>query len=167
MVCSRCKIVSYCGPKCQKAAWKLHKKTCVSPASAKAHDPTDPDDDISDLPDGNYNPAIVWEYKRGDNWIPFKRRLAYQMEFMLCMGGPNYMYRPGDREAAGKYETKLSRVAPPGVATHHVIFKTMEEVEIYTGARRPVRRRGPPPDMIDGFGGSDSDIDDDDDDEEY
>jgi hypothetical protein len=28
--CSRCKQASYCGVECQNAAWKGHKKTCVS-----------------------------------------------------------------------------------------------------------------------------------------
>jgi len=28
--CSRCKQASYCGAECQKAAWKGHKKTCVT-----------------------------------------------------------------------------------------------------------------------------------------
>jgi hypothetical protein len=28
--CSRCKQVSYCGAECQNAAWKGHKKKCVS-----------------------------------------------------------------------------------------------------------------------------------------
>jgi tetratricopeptide (TPR) repeat protein len=26
--CSRCKIVSYCSPKCQKSDWSMHKKSC-------------------------------------------------------------------------------------------------------------------------------------------
>ena len=28
--CSRCKQASYCGAKCQNAAWKGHKKTCLT-----------------------------------------------------------------------------------------------------------------------------------------
>ena len=28
--CSRCGSASYCGPSCQKKAWKLHKKVCAS-----------------------------------------------------------------------------------------------------------------------------------------
>ena len=28
--CSRCKQTSYCGARCQNAAWKGHKKSCVS-----------------------------------------------------------------------------------------------------------------------------------------
>jgi hypothetical protein len=27
--CSACKQTRYCGAECQKAAWKLHKKTCA------------------------------------------------------------------------------------------------------------------------------------------
>ena len=33
--CARCGVVSYCGIKCQKAAWKAHKSTCVVAACAK------------------------------------------------------------------------------------------------------------------------------------
>ncbi len=29
--CARCKDVSYCGPKCQKMAWKTHKGACLAP----------------------------------------------------------------------------------------------------------------------------------------
>lgn len=30
--CSRCKIACYCGPECQRAAWKAHKQQCVPAA---------------------------------------------------------------------------------------------------------------------------------------
>ena len=30
--CGRCKLVSYCGPVCQKAHWKAHKKVCAKAA---------------------------------------------------------------------------------------------------------------------------------------
>lgn len=33
LVCSRCKIVHYCGRSCQVSHWKLHKKDCVDMAS--------------------------------------------------------------------------------------------------------------------------------------
>ena len=29
-VCSRCKIVGYCGAECQRAAWKAHKPLCTA-----------------------------------------------------------------------------------------------------------------------------------------
>mmetsp|Transcript_37202 Transcript_37202/g.72576 ORF Transcript_37202/g.72576 Transcript_37202/m.72576 type:complete len:575 (-) Transcript_37202:184-1908(-) len=144
-VCSKCKLVSYCSADCQKAAWKIHKKTCVS--AAKKVDALDPDDDIGDIPPGNINPAIIWEYKLGGNWIPYKRYLNHQLEGLLTCGSPKYMYRPGHKECEGCYEATLSRVPPPGVATHYVYYDKMEEVEIYTGAKRKVRRRGPPPEM--------------------
>ena len=34
-------------------------------------------------------------------------------------------------------------MAPPGVATRRVLFEEKVEVDIYTGANRPIRRRGP------------------------
>jgi len=142
-VCSQCKIVNYCGRKCQKEAWKEHKKVCMPPEPEEGK--YDPDDDISEELD--YNPDIVWEYKRGSNWITYKRRLCHQIEGLMCLGAPKYIYRPGKPDCEGTYEPVLSRVAPPTVATHHVVFDEMREYEVYTGASRKVRRSGPPPDM--------------------
>ena len=34
--CARCEAVFYCGPTCQKAAWKLHKRACKERAAASA-----------------------------------------------------------------------------------------------------------------------------------
>uniref|UniRef100_A0A7S0C5T9 MYND-type domain-containing protein n=1 Tax=Proboscia inermis TaxID=420281 RepID=A0A7S0C5T9_9STRA len=33
--CSRCKTMNYCGQDCQRAHWKVHKKTCVAKVSTK------------------------------------------------------------------------------------------------------------------------------------
>ncbi|RYN63542.1 hypothetical protein AA0119_g12843 [Alternaria tenuissima] len=37
--CSRCKTTEYCGPDCQKADWKTHKKTCAQQIDTNADDP--------------------------------------------------------------------------------------------------------------------------------
>ena len=29
--CLRCKLASYCGAECQRAGWKMHKKSCAEP----------------------------------------------------------------------------------------------------------------------------------------
>ncbi|TFK74177.1 hypothetical protein BDN72DRAFT_813437 [Pluteus cervinus] len=41
MVCSRCKLVSYCSQKCQKAAWKEHKPQCnvISQLTSQTYNP--------------------------------------------------------------------------------------------------------------------------------
>ena len=32
--CSRCKLVDFCSPDCQKAAWACHKHVCIAPVPA-------------------------------------------------------------------------------------------------------------------------------------
>jgi len=34
-MCSRCKLVRYCGKDCQKAAWRIHKRVCKVPSGDK------------------------------------------------------------------------------------------------------------------------------------
>ena len=35
--CSACRTVSYCGPECQRAAWKDHKVACRAAVAAREH----------------------------------------------------------------------------------------------------------------------------------
>ena len=37
--CARCEAVFYCGPECQKAAWKLHKRACKPRVAAPVAKP--------------------------------------------------------------------------------------------------------------------------------
>lgn len=36
LACSRCRLVFYCGPACQRADWKVHKSSCASARSETA-----------------------------------------------------------------------------------------------------------------------------------
>lgn len=72
--------------------------------------------------------------------------------FAAVMGEDShaYFYRPGMREAEGMRERGArSRVAPYGIATNTIEFRTMQEYDVYAGSSRSIRRNGrrklPPP----------------------
>ena len=101
-------------------------------------------DDFKSKHDESERP--VWEYNAGTRGKELLRRYpAYieeSFESMPDIGGPRFMYKPGDHDAEGKYEPERSPRAPPGIATNYVYFCDMLEREYYTGAIRAVRRNG-------------------------
>ena len=88
----------------------------------------------------------VWEYNAGTrgeaHWRRYPAYIEESLESMLIIGGPRFMYKPGEQDAEGKYERERSPTAPPGVATNYIYFCDMLEREYYTGAIRAVRRNG-------------------------
>ena len=133
-------------------------------AADDARGDEDEDEDEDEDDEGQSAAGVLWEYKdlQTSSWIPFQPRLQAEFESMYAFA-PHFLYRPGVPSADGMSERQRSKVPPPGVATRRVLFgKEMKEVEIYTGASRPVRRSGPPPsaqdhelrDIMSGFGGT-------------
>lgn len=169
--CSRCRIAQYCSRECQTKDWKLHKKCCKrlragedlvsdtdttlpaprsepfgfqSPNPIGANVVEDEDDD--DVADGN---EPVWQFNAGSRGVPdwkcYPTKINRYLECMFQMGGPKYMYRPGDDDAEGAHlpaPFPLSPVPPPGVSTNYVYYHDMLEREVFTGAIRAVRRNG-------------------------
>jgi hypothetical protein len=116
-------------------------------AADDARGDEDEDEDEDEDDDGQSAAGVLLEYKdlQTNSWIPFQPRLQAEFESMYAFS-PHFLYRPGVPSADGMSERQRSKVPPPGVATRRVLFgKEMKEVEIYTGASRPVRRSGPPP----------------------
>lgn len=169
MKCSRCTMAHYCSGACQKADWKTHKTCCKklhagtelvdgdfpAPSSQPAgfiepYDATNdrtsegPDDD-DDYYDRDEHP--VWEYHSGRRgkmeWKRYPPFIEQEIESLLNLGSPRYMYRPNDRDSSGMFESPpLPRTAPRGVSTRYVYYSVMMEFDIYTGAARAVRRNG-------------------------
>ena len=66
---------------------------------------------------------------------------------MSCiMGETNghaFMYRPGNSECDGMFESgRRSAVAPATVATQNIDFATMSERDVYANSSRSIRRNG-------------------------
>jgi len=64
LVCSRCKVVRYCGRDCQVQHWKEHKKECKSMSSLSASVTLGPPGEFS-LPDGMS--SFVQNFRGGGN----------------------------------------------------------------------------------------------------
>jgi len=69
--CSRCGSASYCGPSCQKKAWKLHKKVCASLAEKCKVASSQVLQSLGTSVRTN-NPADVTALKRLDSSGPYK-----------------------------------------------------------------------------------------------
>ena len=165
--CSRCHMAHYCSKECQKANWKIHKHCCKRlrkgqdmvygeedeprplPLPSPKNEPFGFDipfagDDFKSEENDPDRP--VWEYNAGTrgeaDWRRYPAYIEESLESMLIIGGPRFMYKPGEQDAEGKYERDRSPTAHPGVATNYVYFCDMLEREYYTGAIRAVRRNG-------------------------
>lgn len=170
--CSRCRMAHYCSRECQKQDYDLHKKCCkrlrkgqdlVSTTATSLPQPANEpfgftipfagddfkpcryhdSDDEEEKEDSN---RPVWEYNAGSrgnpDWRRYPIRIEESLESMLSIGGPRYMYRPGNTRAEGMYEPERSAKPPPNIATNYVYWADMLEREFYTGAIRAVRRNG-------------------------
>merc|ERR1711862_950621 len=102
----------------------------------------DKGDNIEDY----YDASIQWEYwdLSSQSWEPYPRAINRSIEGMHEMGmSPRYMYRPGDKEAAGVEEREIvaRNRAPRGVASNHIYYSHMIDHQIYSGCGRRIRRR--------------------------
>jgi ankyrin repeat protein len=164
--CGKCKLAMFCTRECQMKSWPLHKRCCSKLAMGRDMygDPAGPFPMPLNEPYGfqdgfcesdhtysgyaeNYvrTDHAVWEYDAGPRGRPDWRRypddIEASLESLLNLGAPKYMYKPGDKEAEGMYESTRSRHPAVHVATRHVSFDgLLTEREVYTGASRSVRR---------------------------
>jgi hypothetical protein len=166
--CGKCKLAFFCTRECQMKHWSLHKRCCSKLAMGRDMygDPADPfpmplnepygfQDGFRDS-DHTYSgysedyvrsDHAVWEYDAGPRGRPDWRRypddIEASLESLLDLGAPKYMYKPGNKKAAGIYESTRTRHPGAHVATRHVSFDgLLTEREVYTGASRSVRRNG-------------------------
>jgi hypothetical protein len=101
----------------------------------------------------------VWEYDAGlssasggedggnpqsesSRWQRYPPRMEEDLESLMQLGSPQYMYKPNDPECTGMEERELTMRPPSRVSTRHVYFSDMVERDVYTGAGRSVRRNG-------------------------
>jgi len=93
----------------------------------------------------------IWEYDAGTsekpNWKRYPPLVEEAIEDLADLGAPKYMYRPNDPSCEGRYIketiTRSRLVTPtPGVATNYIVFDSMVEQDVFTGAFRRVRRNG-------------------------
>jgi hypothetical protein len=166
--CGKCKLAYFCNRKCQTKHWPLHKRCCSELATGRDMygDPAGPFPEPLSEPYGFQDPFFgcdfeysghpdkykrnehpVWEFDAGPrgrpDWQRYPDEIEASLEFLCKLGGPKYMYKPGDADAEGMYETTRTKHPPVHVATRHVSFDGLvTEREVYTGASRSVRRNG-------------------------
>jgi hypothetical protein len=167
--CGKCRLAMFCTRECQTKHWPLHKRCCAKLADGRHMygDPSGPfpmplsepygfEDGFcesdhtysgSDAEDYVRTSHAVWEYDAGPRGRPDWRRypddIEANLESLLNLGAPKYMYKPGDKEADGMYESTRKGPTPIHVATRHVSFDgLLTEREVYTGASRSVKRNG-------------------------
>jgi hypothetical protein len=182
-VCSRCRLAHYCSRECQKSDWKFHKVCCKrlrkgqDMVAETARILTEPrpepcgfdlpfggNDFVSQAEDDDDTDALqreertVWEYNTGSrdcpDWKRYPTRIEECLEDMLQLGGPRYMYRPGNSELDGTWQREKSAKPPRNVATNYVYYHDMLERDYYLGTIRAVRRNGtrkPPTPQSPGF----------------
>lgn len=169
-VCSRCNMASYCGSTCQKEDWKVHKRCCKhlnegmdmvrfqsndehelrQTGFREAYIPSLNEYDHSDDEDVA---AAVWEYHATEAiagtdivkrvWKRYPPLVERNLESLLRLGSPRYMYRPNDSDCDGVHFPAPYPPEPDDrVSTRYVYFTVMMEFDVYTGAARAVRREG-------------------------
>lgn len=160
-VCTRCDLARYCSKDCQVNDFPQHKKCCklirkgADQLPSVSRMPMGPKKGVVgfDIPFGaadhdhhREDGDVVWEYNAGvagkPKWKRFPAAIENDLEQMSQMGGPRYMYKPGEPEALGMHERELSGRPPRGLATHHAYWSVMTEYDIYTGSARSLRRNG-------------------------
>jgi hypothetical protein len=166
--CGKCKLAYFCNRKCQTKHWPLHKRCCSKLATGRDMygDPTGLFPEPLSEPYGFQDPFIgcdfeysghpdkykrdehpVWEYDAGPrgrpDWQRYPDEIEASLELLCQLDSPKYMYKPGDADAEGKFESTRTKNPPVHVATRHVSFDGLvTEREVYTGASRSVRRNG-------------------------
>jgi hypothetical protein len=166
--CGKCKLAHFCNRECQTKHWPLHKRCCSKVATGRDMygDPAGPFPEPLSEAYGFQDPFIgcdleysghpnqyrrdehpVWEYDAGPrgrpDWQRYPDEMEASLEFLYKIGGPKYMYKPGDAAAEGKYASALTKHPPAHVSTRHVALDGLAtEREVYTGASRSVRRNG-------------------------
>ncbi|GFH52605.1 hypothetical protein CTEN210_09081 [Chaetoceros tenuissimus] len=169
LTCSRCEMARFCNADCQKKNWGRHKLVCKRIAKGAKlvtfHDripdpkPIDddcfvdffPSDDVIEDLDSDEEEEIqeyIWEYYdvKSKEWKVYPKKVNYSLErlydtYQTEPTCTRCMYKPGDEDAYGLEERKLSANPPDNVATHHAYFTHMIDHQIYTGAGRRMRRR--------------------------
>lgn len=166
--CGRCKLACYCSKECQAKDYKIfHKKVCkqIRAGMDMIGDPSNINipppkkerfgfqedfagtdfstEEIENPPEKE----VVWEYndaKPGNSpeWKRYPPNIEYNIESLLEIGSPRYMYRPGHPKCEGKTERELTTRPPNNVATRFIYFENMIEQDVYTGAGRAIRRNG-------------------------